>query len=136
MITIQSIIDHVKAGLSAPYSGYEFQPGINPPNIPIPYALFSRLEGPGLDLEGVMDRVGLRVEVVGQQHDYNSGESFAMAIDRALLAPIPDLKIGTTHVTHVDRFGGGPYEFEYDDAERYHFVCSYVLDVESGMVLY
>lgn len=136
MLTMSAIIAFTKAGMSAPYSEYLLQPGIDDPKVPTPFAMFSRLEGPGLNTGGVFDGVGLRVEAVGEQRNYDSGEAFALAIDRALLTPISNFKIGGVHVTHVDRFGGGPYEFEFDDAERYHFVCSYVLDVESGMLIH
>lgn len=136
MITVQAVIDRVQAVLPAPYNEYMMQPGIDLPSVPIPFAMFSRLEGSGLEVEGVLDGVGIRVETVGQQNNYTSGEEFALAIDRAMLAPLPDYKIGAVHVAYVNRFGGGPYEFEYDDANRYHFVCSYILAVQSGIALY
>jgi hypothetical protein len=136
MITIQAVIDRVKSVLPAPYDDYLLQPGINLPAVPIPFSMFSRLEGSGLEVEGVLDGIGVRVETVGQQHDYTSGEAFALAIDRAMLSPLVDYKIGSVHVANVDRFGGGPYEFEYDDANRYHFVCSYILAVQSGIAVY
>lgn len=89
--------------------------------------------GPGLTNEATFDRTFVSVRIVGPQHDYEAGQRLAFAVDRALLAYGGSEILGATYVLGVNRSGGPPTLLLRDNAERYHFTASYIIEAETGI---
>lgn len=89
--------------------------------------------GPGLDTEEIFDRVFILVHAVGAQYDYAGAEKLADDLDRILLAADHNTTIGTAKALYINRVGGRPDLNDYDVANRYHFQCSYIAEVQSGL---
>lgn len=130
---IQELIDWVKPKLPVPMQANHMQPGIDDPGTAGAYAMFTRIAAGTLSTEDLFNGVGVTIETVGEQYDYSGAEDFALAMDKAMLSASYSQLIGTSWVLSVSRVGAGPAELEYDDANRYHFVCDYLIDVESGL---
>lgn len=111
-----------------------YEPGPNPADVPKRQIVLTRYGGPGEDLEGVTDRISWQVRVIGKQGDggYNDAEAIADAIDIALLS-VHSHQDGTEGVISIQRVGGAPNPLEKDNAERTHFICSYI--VETALAL-
>lgn len=110
------------------YPGPELQDG--DPNT---YVLLTRYGGAGLDGgEGILDNYGWQVRVVGAQYDYIAAEGVADAIDIGLISFMSGY-IGDLWVVEIPRVGGPPAALMTDDANRTHFVCSYMPSVESAL---
>jgi hypothetical protein len=88
--------------------------------------------GPGRELEDLYDRVFLNLDVAGGQSDYDSAESLALAVDRALLAVTTPRLIGGLRFLAIRQAGGRPTPVGVDDGDRWHLVCSYVARVQSA----
>ena len=112
------------------YGDLEVYPGPNDPRIPDWYVLITMTGGPGYNTEGLFDGVSYQVKMVGKQHDYTSAEDTALVIDKFIMSFYTG-KFGNTWLTHFQRIGGRPAALMVDDADRHHFVASYVADVES-----
>lgn len=111
-----------------------FEPGPDMPDQPVDYVVNLSIDGGlGLQLDGVLDNVSWQVKVSGPQNLYADAESLAMDIDKALMNAQPGRRYNGFLVVSIYRVGGMPQQFEVDDAERTYFVCSYFLDVESGL---
>lgn len=120
--------------ITHPFEGVIVMPGPNLPDIPDRYVLLTPYGGPGLNTgEGILDARGWQVRCVGLQHDEDSGEALADAIDTALLKQ-HSAKYQGVWVTGVQRVGGAPVPLMVDDADRTHWVCSYIVETESALV--
>jgi hypothetical protein len=109
------------------YAGPELQ------DVPDEYVLLTRYGGPGIDADGAIDVVSWQVRSVGQQmEDDSSAEDIADAIDIAFLSHYSRL-VGSTWVSSIQRVGGAPSSLAKDDADRTHFVCSYLVSVELAL---
>ncbi len=101
-------------------------PGPALPDVPGRFIVWTRYGGTGLELEGVLDGKGWQSRVVGFQNDYTSAEEIADVIDTALLSHHSSYVEGVW-VPEIRRVGGAPAALMEDDADRTHFVCSYII---------
>ncbi|MGE5612681.1 MAG: hypothetical protein ACM3UO_00200 [Bacillota bacterium] len=90
--------------------------------------------GPGLAVEQILDNVFTSIRAIGPQDDYEFAETLALDIDSLMLAITSNGMIGSTNVTCVTRSGGRPALMDFDDAERYHFQATYVIQAQTGLV--
>lgn len=117
----------------ANYSDVAVYPGPDLPDVPGAYVLLTSYGGPGLELgEGVLDGRSWQVRTVGEQMDYESAEGIANAIDIAFISRFSSDMDGAW-VASIGRVGGAPNPLMTDDADRTHFVCSYVASVELAL---
>lgn len=81
--------------------------------------------------EGLFDRPLIEIRVIGKQANYHSAEDLAHYIDNGLLAIDSMGLIGSARVMPIARSGGAPILLMRDDANRYHFTCSYIAETLS-----
>lgn len=117
-----------EAGLDAT----EIHPGPNLPVNPDDVVVATPYGGPGLELEGVLDGRGWQFRCIGKQQDYESAEAIATAIDDAFISHYSS-RLAGKWVPSIQRVGGAPNALVTDDAERTHFVCSYIVSVELAL---
>jgi hypothetical protein len=87
--------------------------------------------GAASTIEGLFDNPFLTLRAVGQQEDYQSAEDLAWYMDSGLLA-IPDNGfMGNARIKPVVRTGGVPALLSQDNAGRYHFTCSYIVETQA-----
>jgi hypothetical protein len=86
--------------------------------------------GAGLDSEQVFDRAGIQIRTVGPQEDYDTAESLAQVVDRALIAIDHSQNLNNKRVLSVTRAGGAPALMPIDNGDRYHFTCNYIWEVQ------
>lgn len=133
------IESHLKDGLTAlNYSPLPMiKPGLNTiptlqkqtPNMMI----FAELSnGQGLTSEGIFDRPYINIRTIGKQLSYSTAEKLAWDVDKIMYVD-GNATVGTVRVLYVARVGGGPQLVDYDSADRYHFQCTYVAEVQSGL---
>lgn len=133
MLKYSQIKDFTRAVLdSAGLQEVLIYPGPDLPDIPDPYVVWTRYGGPGITLEGVMDERAWQARCVGKQMDYDLSETIADAIDIAMISHHSSA-IGGLWVSEIRRVGGAPNPLLVDDADRVHFVCSYVASVELAL---
>lgn len=125
-----AIRDFIRDSVAAEYPTLVFHPGPVMPDIPERYVVLTPLPGAGLNTEGIFDASGWQVRSVGLQASYDDAEALASAID-AVLAFQPSQMVGDKWVTSITRIGGQPYVLMVDNANRTHFVASYLFDAES-----
>lgn len=82
--------------------------------------------GAGLMFEGLYERKFIVVRAIGPQGDYAAAESLALDID-GLYLPVESAKVGTARVLYITR-NAAPQLVDLDDAERYHFQCTYIAE--------
>lgn len=87
--------------------------------------------GAGLSTEGVFDRPSVQARCVGEQSDYYSAEKLAFDVDAGFNAVSGSRSIGGRWFTSIVRSGGGPALLLRDDADRYHFTCTYIYETEA-----
>lgn len=102
-------------------------PGPDLPDVPGKFVVATPYGGPGLAQDGAIDQRSWQMRCVGLQNDYETAESVANAIDIAFISHY-SRKVGTTWVPQIQRVGGAPNPLLVDDADRTHFVCSYIVD--------
>lgn len=129
---LKGFIQEVVLDQNPEFSRAYIEPGPQIPDYPGLGIVLSRYGGPGLEIEGLFDNRAWQVRVIGEQDDYNSVEDLADHIDLALLSRIPGM-MGSRRVLDVTRVGGSPSVLMYDDADRVHFVCSYVGSVQLAL---
>lgn len=118
---------------AAGYLDVDIYPGPELPDIPGKYVVLTRYGGPGIELEGVLDAVSWQVRSVGwQMEDDESAEGIADAIDIAFLSHY-SRQVGSVWVAGIQRVGGAPSSLMKDEADRTHFVCSYIVSVELAL---
>jgi hypothetical protein len=87
--------------------------------------------GPGLSVEELFDRQIAQIRSVGLQgSNYQSAEQLAQDVDKGMIAIDHSQSINNKWVLSVVRSGGGPALLLKDDADRYHFTCNYVVEVQ------
>lgn len=114
------------------HSNFAIYPGPDLPDIPGPHVVCTPYGGPGVILDGAGDDRSWQFRVVGQQNNYESAESAANAIDIAMLSHYSS-QIEGVWVSEIRRVGGAPSPLMTDDADRTHFVCSYIVSVELAL---
>lgn len=87
--------------------------------------------GPGtITEEGLFEGLGFQARCIGEQMSYLSAEMLAFQIDR-LLKAVRTRNVGDVRVLSIARVGSPPSPLMVDDADRHHFVASYVATVGS-----
>ncbi len=117
----------------------KFFPGPELPKYPGRMAVISPSQGGGLTVEFAFDQPSFQVHVVGRQSrdgrvnaSAADAEQLIYLIDRAILTAQFPAQIAGHHVTHAQRFGSGPSPLPTDSAGRAHFVCTYLVQAETG----
>jgi hypothetical protein len=85
--------------------------------------------GPGFVLESAADAQAFQARVRGPQNDQDAAEALALSLDSLILnAPFPAIA-GARTLMFCKRLGGQPIPLAAapDQAERYEFICSYIL---------
>ena len=126
--TLRSLIEQFK--IEASVDGFDIYPGPDDPRVPTSYILLTAYEGPGLNTDDLFDAQSWQIKVVGEQYNYESGESVSGLLDR-YLRRLHSGWYGGQWVTSIYRSGGSPSPLLVDDANRTHFVCSFIVDVDS-----
>ena len=86
--------------------------------------------GPGLSAESLLDTGTWQARWVGEHSDFNDAEDLAMEFDRRFRARGSFTAAGI-RVVSFQRSGSAPTPLLVDDAERHHFVASYLATVQS-----
>lgn len=116
------------AGLAAGVAVYE---GPDLPNDPGACIVVSWLPGPGFSLEQMLDTVSFQARVIGPQGNPDDARILAGMVDKAITShQWPDV-LGGTYVVEIRRAGGKPALDRLDTANRTHYVCTYLADVEA-----
>lgn len=103
------------------------------PDVPGHGVLLTRYGGPGLETgEGILDARSWQVRCVGRQNSPDYAEGMADAIDIVFLSHY-SRSVGGVWVSSIQRVGGAPAALMVDDADRTHFVCSYIVSVELAL---
>lgn len=126
----REVMDLAPDGL---YEKVHIYPGPELPDDPGRFVMLTPYGGEGYEADGAIDARGWQVRVAGKQGDYDSAESLANWIDTIFTA-LPSSRVGGLWVTGIRRVGGAPNPLMLDDADRHHFVCSYMASVESALV--
>lgn len=144
MLTYGDLKSFTSAGLTAAGYGVDdgpLMPWIQPgPPLPqfvkaSPNALVFLTPGvgAGLDMEQLFDRPSTNVRVYGPQGDFDAAEALAQTIDKLYLAVNGNATVGDTKVLYIVRAGGSPALYGYDEADRYIFTCSYIIEAQTGL---
>jgi hypothetical protein len=90
------------------------------------------LPGAGFSLEQMLDTPGFQLRVIGPQGNYPAAKELAERVDLELVARDhwPGF-IGGRYVVEIRRAGGKPSHDRTDNADRAHYVCTYLADVEA-----
>lgn len=112
----------------------EFYPGPDlPTNTANRYILLTRTGGPGLETEGLIDVTGWQVRVAGSQNDYDDAERVAYDVDAIFLNSGYSQAVDGVWMVDAYRTGSPPTQLLVDDADRHHFVASYLVSVQSAL---
>lgn len=129
----------VKDWLAGMLPGEKFYQGPEAPKYPGRMVLITPSQGAGLSMEFAFDQPSFQVHVIGpQSRDTRVNASAVEAerliyqVDKAILMVQYPASIAGHHVTHAQRFGSGPSPLPTDSAGRAHFVCTYLMQAESG----
>lgn len=116
-----------------PWDGQVVPGPFDPDDNPGEYVIVTGYGGPGEDAEGTLDLMTFQVRVVGPQKDYDAAEDQAIAIDKSFLSWY-SARVGTgPWLAGIQRVGGAPNPLLVDNAERWHFVCSYIFRTELAL---
>lgn len=88
------------------------------------------MPGPGYMLEGASDASAFQARVRGGQDNQDDAENLAFALDSLILAAqFPVISTSGKTIIHVHRQGGTPSPLapNPDDAERYEYICPYLV---------
>lgn len=102
-------------------------------NLPGRMVALTSVPGGPMSHENRIDYPAFQVRVAGEQGDFDSAERLAGQIDLALLAVCTTTRVGSVFVKNINRSGGPPSLLLKDDANRYHFVCTYLVQAPSGL---
>lgn len=107
-----------------------------PPSMPNRCVVMTLTGGPGtLTEEGAFEQISFQVRCIGEQNDYDSAEGLAFAVDRLFRAvptqTIPVADADPVRLLSLVRSGPPPSALMVDDADRHHFVASYIATVGS-----
>jgi len=90
--------------------------------------------GSGLTLESLFDRPFIATRYIGKQQSYDDAEAGALLLDKILLDVENNTDVlGSTRTLFVTRTGGAPRCVTQDNANRFHFVCSYIAQATTGL---
>lgn len=92
----------------------------------------SWLPGAGFSLEQMLDTPGFQLRIIGPQGNHDAARELAERVDLELVGRDrwPGF-IGGRYVVTVTRSGGRPEHDRTDAANRAHYVCTYLADVEA-----
>lgn len=102
------------------------------PTDPGAVIVVSWLPGAGFSLENMLDTPGFQLRTIGPQGNPEAARELAERIDTELVGR--DLWpgfVGGRYVVEVRRAGGKPSHDRTDTANRAHYVCTYLADVEA-----
>lgn len=110
-----------------------------PPSMPGKCVVLTLTGGPGtLTEEGAFTAVSFQVRSIGEQNDPDSAEKLAWDLDRLFRAvPTQTVQVPAdpapvlVRLMSVARSGSPPSPLMVDDADRHHFVASYIATVGS-----
>lgn len=94
--------------------------------------VLSPFGGGGEQVDGLIEATGWQVRAIGKQNSYESAEDLAWSID-TFLRRIRSGRYGGIYIVEIPRLGNPPTTLMVDDADRHHFVCSYMPTVESAL---
>ena len=89
----------------------------------------SWLPGPGFSFEDMIDTSAVQVRVMGPQKAPGQAWILADMLDRSLTRFRWPAMLGGHQVVLIRRAGGRPSQDRVDNAERTHYVCTYLADV-------
>jgi hypothetical protein len=92
--------------------------------------LLSLSSGAGFDVEMIFDRPVVAIRTIGLQMDYADAEKLAYDCDKGMTAIDHSQFVNGKWVLAITRVGGGPALLLKDNADRYHFTCNYIVEVE------
>lgn len=102
-----------------------------PPSMPGKCAVLTLTGGPGtVTEEGLFTAVSFQVRAIGEQNDPDSAEQLAWDLD-LLLRAVPTVTLAGARIMSIVRSGSPPSPLMVDDADRHHFVTSYIATVGS-----
>ena len=85
--------------------------------------------GAGYAHDGIFDQPFITIRVIGRQGDFDYAEKLAYDLD-TIFDLGGNATIGTAKVLYVVRTGGAPQLVNLDDADRYHFQCTYITEAQ------
>lgn len=130
MLAMSQVRDH----LSRVFPTVPVEIGPDLPEYPGEFLLITPTGGPGLQTDGYTDVHSFQVRAVGDQNDYDSAERLAVLADLNLLRlGMNSQEAFDTWVVSISRSGGSPTVLMRDEAERHHFVASYLVEVDSTL---
>lgn len=102
------------------------------PGDPGTLLVVSWLPGAGFSLENMLDTPGFQIRTIGPQGAHQSARELAERVDVELVGrdAWPGF-IAARYVVEVRRAGGRPQHDRTDSANRAHYVCTYLADVEA-----
>lgn len=119
--------------VAAGFSDVPIYPGPELPDIPNHHVIWTPYGGTGLEGgEGILDGRSWQARCVGNQSNYTDAESIANAIDIAMISHY-SRNVGGLWVSQIRRVGGAPNPLMTDEANRTHFVCSYIVSVKTAL---
>lgn len=91
------------------------------------------LTGAGLDAEGMLTQPGFQLRIIGPQGNRDAARELAERIDTLLVLSFGAWPafVGGRYVVGVRRAGGEPAQDRKDNANRAHYVCTYIATVEA-----
>lgn len=122
------------AGWETPLTAAEVVPGPYVPKMPDRVAIVTATSGPGYVLDGAADQSGYQARIRGlassnDEQSYGDAESLAFLWDRLVYEAVFPVVVMDTVIVEMRRAGGQPAPMtpSPDDADRYTFVCNYVV---------
>lgn len=102
------------------------------PGDPGTLLVVSWLSGAGITFEGALVSPGFQVRTIGPQGNRAAARELAERVDLELVLRnrFPAF-VGGRYVVDVRRAGGEPAHDRQDAANRAHYVCTYIADVEA-----
>jgi hypothetical protein len=88
--------------------------------------------GAGETVEGLFMKPFITARVIGPQFSYEKAEEMAWALDDIYGAVDRNTDVGEAKVLSIVNSGGKPQLLQLDAANRYHFVCSYIVETQTG----
>lgn len=119
-------------GLAAAVPVYD---GPDIPDDPGTMLVVTMLPGAGFLMEQALDAPAFQVRTIGPQANADAARALAEAVDGAFTAAVwprtltDPVTSSTRHVVTVHRSGGRPAQDRVDNAQRTHWVCTYVAEI-------
>ncbi len=108
---------------------------VDGPDLPVTRGaavVVSWLPGAGLSLEGTLSTPAAQLRVIGPQGNRDAARVLAERLDARLTnRGLFPAFVGGRYVVDVRHSGGMPAHDRNDDADRAHYVCTYLFDVEA-----